>query len=152
MSVYLVRPARAGSRQRWKGDDRDRPLSKVGLAQAEAIARHLARKPIGTIVSSPYARCLGTVEPIARKRKIDIEMNDALAEGAQVSQALRLFEKVQDREAVLCTHGDVIEHVLSHLRDQGIDVAPFRFSKGSTWVLDTKRGEIVSARYLPRPR
>jgi 8-oxo-dGTP diphosphatase len=152
VTVYLVRHARAGSRGRWKGDDTLRPLSKVGKAQAEGIAKGLARKPIEIVMSSPYLRCVGTVAPLAGRRKLEIETSDALAEGARLSQALRLFEKVQDREAVLCTHGDVMQELLDHFGRHGVKLRDHRMEKGSIWVLDTGRDGVEKARYAPPPK
>ena len=152
MSIYLVRHARAGSRGRWKGDDALRPLSKVGRSQADAIARKLGRKPIEVICSSPFVRCVGTVEPLATKRKLTVETSDALAEGAPVSQALRLLEKVQDRESVLCTHGDVVEDLLDHFGRHGVKLRDHRMEKGSIWVFDVGANGVEKARYVPPPK
>ncbi len=151
MTVYLVRHARAGSRGRWKGDDALRPLSKVGRAQADGIAEHLAEESIDLVLSSPYTRCVGTVEPLARKLGIDIETADALAEGARLSQALRLFEKVQDREVVLCTHGDVMQDLLDHFGRHGVKLRDHRMEKGSVWVFEIEADKVRRARYVPPP-
>ena len=151
MTVYLVRHARAGSRGRWKGDDALRPLSKVGKAQAGGISRRLARKHLELIVSSPFVRCTATVEPLAAKHHLEVETSDALAEGARLAQALRLFEKVQDREAVLCTHGDVMEDLLDHFGRHGVKLRDHRMEKGSIWVFDIGREGVEKARYLPPP-
>jgi 8-oxo-dGTP diphosphatase len=152
MTVYLVRHARAGSRSRWKGDDALRPLSKVGRAQAGSIADDLGRQPIDVIVSSPFVRCVGTVEPLAAKRKVGLETSDALAEGARLSQALRLFEKLQDREAVLCTHGDVMGDLLDHFGRHGVKLRDHRMEKGSIWVFDVGDDGVEKARYVPPPK
>ena len=152
MTVYLVRHARAGSRSRWQGDDALRPLSKVGKAQATGIAKRLADESIDVVVSSPYARCVGTVEPIAEKLGIQVETSDALAEGAPVSQALRLFEKVQDRNAVLCTHGDVMQDLLDHFGRHGVKLRDHRMEKGSIWVFDIEGDAVRRARYVPPPK
>lgn len=151
MSVYLVRHARAGSRGRWKGDDTLRPLSKLGRAQADGIARKLGGKRVDVVVSSPYLRCTGTVEPLATKRKLTIETSDALAEGARLSQALRLFEKLQDRESVLCTHGDVMGDLLDHFGRHGVKLRDHRMEKGSIWVFDIGADGVDKARYIPPP-
>ena len=151
MTVYLVRHAVAGSRGRWKGDDALRPLSKAGRAQADGIAEHLAEEPIDLVLSSPYTRCVGTVEPLARKLGLGIEMADALAEGTQISQALRLFEKVQDREAVLCTHGDVMQDLLDHFGRHGVKLRDHRMEKGSVWVFEIEDDKVRRARYVPPP-
>jgi len=152
VSVYVVRHARAGSRGRWKGDDALRPLSKVGKAQASGIAKLLASEPIDLIIISPYTRCVGTVQPVAEKLGIEVETSDALAEGARLSQALRLFEKVQDREAVLCTHGDVMQDLLDHFGRHGVKLRDHRMEKGSIWVFDVEGDVVRRARYVPPPK
>jgi len=152
VTVYVVRHARAGSRGRWKGDDALRPLSKVGKAQASGIAKLLASEPIDLIISSPYTRCVGTVQPVAEKLGVEVETSDALAEGARLSQALRLFEKVQDREAVLCTHGDVMQDLLDHFGRHGVKLRDHRMEKGSIWVFDVEGDVVRRARYVPPPK
>jgi broad specificity phosphatase PhoE len=152
VTIYLVRHARAGSRQRWKQDDALRPLSKVGRAQAVGIARTLSERHVDRIVSSPFARCVQTVEPLATKLGIAIETSDALAEGAPLPQALRLVEKVLDQDVVLCTHGDVIRELLDHFAHHGVKLRDDRMEKGSIWVLDVEHGEVTRAHYLPPPK
>jgi broad specificity phosphatase PhoE len=152
VTVYLVRHARAGSRGRWKGDDTLRPLSKVGKAQASGIAKLLASEPIDLIISSPFTRCVGTVQPLAEKLGVEIETSDALAEGARLSQALRLFEKVQDRHVVLCTHGDVMQDLLDHFGRHGVKLRDHRMEKGSIWIFDIEGDAVRRARYVPPPK
>jgi broad specificity phosphatase PhoE len=93
-----------------------------------------------------------TVEPLAERLGLQVETADALAEGARISQALRLFEKLQDREVVLCTHGDVMEGLLDHFGRRGVELPDHRMEKGSVWVFDVHAGEVVRAEYLPAPR
>jgi len=152
VTVYLVRHARAGSRGRWKGDDALRPLSKVGRVQADGIVDELATEPIDLILSSPYVRCVETVAPLARRLQVDVETADALAEGARLSQALRLFEKVQDRDVVLCTHGDVMQDLLDHFGRHGVKLRDHRMEKGSIWVFETEGDKVRRARYVPPPK
>jgi len=152
VTVYVVRHARAGSRGRWKGDDTLRPLSKVGKAQATGIAKQLASEPIDVIISSPYRRCVGTVAPLAAKLGVGIETSDALGEDARLAQALRLFEKVQDREAVLCTHGDVLQELLDHFGRHGVKLRDHRMEKGSIWVFDIEGDSVHRASYVPPPK
>lgn len=151
MTVYLVRHARAGSRQRWTKDDTLRPLSKVGRAQAAGVAKTLNHK-VDHIVTSPYVRCVETVEPLASKRKTTMETSDALAEGAPLEAALRLFEKVSDQDVALCTHGDVMRDLLDHFARHGVKLRDHRMEKGSIWVLAVDHGEVTGARYLPPPK
>lgn len=156
MTVYLVRHARAGRRSAWKGDDTLRPLSKVGRRQAaglvEVLADVLADGHIEEIVSSPYVRCRQSMEPLAARLGLSVDVADELAEGAGLEEVLRLVEKVSDREVVLCTHGDIVQLLLSHAKAQGVKTGKLRMEKGSVWALETKAGSIAKATYMPPPR
>ena len=104
-------------------------------------------------MSSPYVRCVQTVAPLAESRGVPVEVADELAEGAALSQGLRLIEKVADKPTVLCTHGDVVENLLSYLRDRRVPLeGGFVFAKASTWVFDVENGDdIARGRYLAPP-
>ncbi|HEV2311415.1 MAG TPA: phosphoglycerate mutase family protein [Acidimicrobiia bacterium] len=149
--VFLVRHAKAGSRSRWDGADRDRPLSKAGRQQANGLAKLLFDPRITRIVTSPYLRCHQTVAPLGRRLDVPVETSDLLSEGTMLRDALRVVEKMSDRPTVLCTHGDVVGELLDHLERAGVLGVEARLEKGSTWVLGTEAGEVVSARYLPPP-
>jgi 8-oxo-dGTP diphosphatase len=150
--IYLLRHAKAGDRSRWtEGDDWLRPLTTDGHRQARALLDRFGHARFGRIVSSPYARCLETVVPLAGAHSIPIEPHDALAEGAALADTLKLIDSCQLGGAVLCTHGDVIPNVLGHLQaHEGLDLGPEpRCAKGSVWVLE---GEPISrAIYWPAP-
>jgi len=152
VTIYLVRHARAGSRQRWKKDDALRPLSKVGRAQAVGIARTLGRRRVDRVISSPHLRCCQTVELVATKRETPMELSDALAEGAPLAEALRLVEKHLGEHTVLCTHGDVMRDLLDHFARHGVKLRDHRMEKGCIWVLEVEDGDVASARYLPPPK
>lgn len=155
MTLYVVRHARAGRRSTWTADDDLRPLTKVGRRQANGLVDLLEPAGITRIVSSPYVRCRQSVEPLAARLRLPVDLADALAEGAPRHEVLRLVEKVADEDAVLCTHGDVIGLLLAHLREEGVKVrrrngAP-PMEKGSVWELETKRGVVVRATYHRPP-
>jgi phosphohistidine phosphatase SixA len=109
MTVVLLRHASAGDRDRWEGDDRLRPLDKKGRRQAKALREILLARGVTRALSSPYVRCVQTLEPLG----LGVEPDDRLAEGADVHATLDLLRHTDG--AVACTHGDVIEHVLGGL-------------------------------------
>ena len=115
MTIYLVRHAKAGSRRDWSADDDLRPLSPVGHRQAERIADALADVGATRIVSSPFVRCRQTLDPLAQRLRLPLELSDALAEGASLTDTLRLSRRWPAETAVLCTHGDVVGNVIDHL-------------------------------------
>lgn len=145
-AVLLVRHAHAGERQRWDGDDRLRPLSDQGWRQARGLVGRLGAYGAARILSSPYIRCVQTVEPLARARGVAVETASALAEGAGREEIGALLGQVTGTPAVLCTHGDVTGAVLDLVGRAGA-----RCAKGSTWVLEADTGRLVAARYLDPP-
>jgi 8-oxo-dGTP diphosphatase len=150
---YFVRHAKAGSRTRWEGNDRDRPLSKSGLKQAEELVSVLGANPISAVWSSPYLRCVQTVEPLAKARRLKIQETRHLAEGARLKGAYRFIEDPDLDETVLCTHGDVILELVDDLVRRRIVKASLASlaDKGSTWVVEVDDGSPVGARYIPAP-
>jgi broad specificity phosphatase PhoE len=153
MTIYLVRHAKAGDRNTWLDDDRLRPLSGRGHLQARELIHLLHDATFDRVLSSPYVRCMETVVPIAGARGLSVEPVDALAEGADLEEALRLLRKHSTLGALLCMHGDVMPMLLDHYAASGVDIADDReWPKGCTWVLDTDgTGEVVHARYIPPP-
>jgi phosphohistidine phosphatase SixA len=152
MAAYVVRHAKAGDRAEWKGDDRLRPLTKSGREQAVGLAERLQSEPIERILSSPYVRCLQTVEPLAARRKLPIEPRKDLEEGAGGESVIDLLQEAKGQNVVLCTHGDVVEELLERLIEQAMVVrARASNEKAGTWVLYDENGTITSARYLSPP-
>jgi phosphohistidine phosphatase SixA len=150
MDVFVVRHAKAGSRRRFEGDDRLRPLSRNGRAQAKGLIKLLAHRGIERVLTSPYTRCIETVEPLAKQLGFGAEVDDGLTEGADWSHALALVQNATAPLA-LCSHGDVIGDLMQHLAARGIPLDDDRIEKGSTWVLQVEEGDVVKARYLAPP-
>ena len=152
MTVYVVRHAKAGDREAWKGDDRLRPLTKSGERQADALVEILKDRPIDRILSSPYVRCVQSVEPLAKARKLPVEPSAELEEGAGGESIIRLMERYAGQNTVLCTHGDLVEELLERLIHQGvISRRQASNEKGGTWVLEGENGAVRRATYLPAP-
>ena len=150
--VYLVRHAHAGDRAAWRGDDAQRPLSDKGWRQAEGVAKALADKGITRVVSSPSLRCVQTLEPLAARLGLQVDVDDALLEGSDPADALALLERGETLAA--CTHGDIVPGVLDLLRSAGVKLdGPATWPKASTWVLSGGSGgsAFAGASYLPPP-
>ena len=149
--VFLVRHAKAGDRGDWTKPDHLRPLTKSGWKQAEGLVDLLRDEPIEVISSSPYVRCVQTVEPLATARGLELRHEEALAEGAFLEGALLLIGGA-DVPTVLCTHGDVLTDVVSSLREMGTPGADESLGKkGSTWVFEVADGNVARATYMPPP-
>jgi Histidine phosphatase superfamily (branch 1) len=130
MPLLVIRHARAGDRDDWRGDDRERPLDKRGRRQADALVEELEGYPISRILSSPYDRCVQTVEPLATRRGLAIEQRDELGEGGQYNGAI-LVRSLIGQPVAVCVHGGLSDTAFGE-----------RLKKGETLVVD-ERGDVV---------
>lgn len=105
MPLLVIRHARAGDRAEWQGDDRKRPLDKRGRRQAQALVDELAEFPLTRILSSPYDRCVQTVEPLAAARGLQIELSDELGEERQHLEGAALARSLVGEPVALSVHG-----------------------------------------------
>ena len=151
MPVLLIRHAHAGSRKDWKGDDRLRPVSDKGQAQAIALVRALDGWAVQRVLSSPYTRCMQTVAPLAEALGVKVEAVIELGEG-HGPDAVHLVRSLVSEKVALCTHGDVIADILVALADEDrLDLGRRpRQAKGSTWILEANGRVFKRATYLPR--
>jgi phosphohistidine phosphatase SixA len=149
MPPLLVRHAHAGSRSAWSSDDHLRPLSPKGRAQALALVPVLASFGPTRILSSPYVRCTQTVEPVATALGLEVEEDEALADGSG-TETVALLRRLAGTTAVICTHGDVASAVfdaLGHSPAPGGDQRP-ALQKGSVWVLGEVAGTLLVVDHL----
>lgn len=152
MPIYLVRHAKAGERRTWDGDDINRPLSSAGWRQSAALAERLARKDPSVLLSSPYVRCVQTLEPLGLAIDVPVTIEQRLCEDEPFEPLLDLLGEVPDR-AVLCSHGDIIPATIRALVRRGMDVVSEpEWRKASVWVVKrSARGRFSRAKAWPPP-
>ena len=145
---FLLRHADAGSRG--IQNDAQRTLSRRGRTQADALVAQFAGAGITVIRSSPYARCMETVAPLAAASTAVAEPDASLGEGTGAAPTLALIEAATV-PTILCSHGDVIGEVMHTIARRGVSLDDDRLAKASTWVITVTDGEITAATYLPPP-
>lgn len=151
--VHVIRHAEAGDPKRWEGPDEARPLNEAGRRQAKRLVELFAEQPFVQLLSSPFLRCVQTLEPIGAARGLSIDPRDELAEGRPWEYLVKV---ILEAEAVgptaVCVHGDALRALMTDLFERGtarrVDEG---FRKGSTWVLEVRDGAIVSARHVSAP-
>lgn len=142
--VYLVRHAKAGSRDNWEGDDTLRPLSNAGRRQAELLADRFAAIPTTRLLSSPYVRCVETLQPTAARLGGEVEEIGELTEGEPWEPALDLIGRVA-AGTVLCSHGDLIPALIAALERRGAEVrTPPDWRKATVWTLERNGDRVVA--------
>jgi phosphohistidine phosphatase SixA len=109
--VLLIRHARAGERVGWEGDDWLRPLDDRGRRQADRLVELLGDFAINRILSSPYDRCVQTVEPLARQRGLAVELREELSEELQAREGVALVNSLLATDAAVCCHGGLSDTV-----------------------------------------
>jgi broad specificity phosphatase PhoE len=118
VTSVLLRHAAAGDRDDWDGDDLHRPLNAKGRRQAAALVELLRPLGVRRLVSSPYVRCLETIEPLGAALEVAVESDDRLAEGAGPGAV----ELLREDGVVCCTHGDIVEALLGRGLKKGASV------------------------------
>lgn len=154
--VLLVRHASAGSRSRWTGDDRQRPLDEKGWEQATGLVRLLSHFGVTELFSADYLRCEQTVQPLSEALDRAIKPEPLFSESgypgneADAETFVRSIA-VPDSSVVICTQGNVIPDLLERLasRDQFDLPANFEYRKGSTWTLAFDKERLVAVDYIP---
>lgn len=149
MKLYLVRHSRAVPRADWTGHDELRPLSKRGGEESQLLADSLAADPPVRLVSAPALRCQQTLEPLAVRHSIPLEVDERLAQGESAARVLELLPRIDAGPVVFSTHADVIEALLSVLElraptDDGVTCC----RKGAYWVLEGRGYTPSRARYV----
>jgi 8-oxo-dGTP diphosphatase len=158
-SVLLVRHASAGSRSKWNGDDRLRPLDEDGQEQAEELVRLLSRFEVDAILSADYVRCVQTIQPLSESIGVAAREDPLLSEDGfpgRETEAVKLIRRLgrPGSAAVACSQGGVIDDLVARLAAaDGLEVdEPFNLKKGGVWALSFDDHRLVGAERLPPPR
>ena len=152
-TVHLIRHAKAKNRFEWTEPDELRPLTKRGRREAAAIAERLRDEPLARLVSSPFTRCLQTLEPLAQTLDLAIETSELLVEGADGTRALELLLSLDHgRPLACCTHGDVLYDIVRAVTAAGVHLdGPLEVPVASTWVLDVVDERVVGGTFVGQP-
>jgi 8-oxo-dGTP diphosphatase len=159
--LLLVRHAKAGRRDDFDGEDRLRPLSKAGQAQAQALTELLPLFGPDRIGAAPPVRCRDTVAPVADALGLPVVDEPLLSEGLYGDDPDATLQRVRELAAlpgvtVVSSQGGVIPDAVAMLaRDAAepvaVDPHDVPSKKGSVWVLGARDGALVSADYVERP-
>ncbi len=153
-TVLVVRHARAGRSERYHGDDRMRPLDKLGRLQAQALAPQLLAFGATHIHSADRVRCTQTVDPLAAILDVGIRLEPALSEEGYAAdrESGRLRARkiaAKNGVRVICSQGKVIPDLIQTWAERdGLSLPPARNRKGSMWVLSLADGRLVAADHV----
>lgn len=156
-TLVIVRHGTAGSKSRFKGDDRARPLDKHGRAQAESLVGQLLAFGADTLHAADRARCIQTLEPLADELGVGIQPEPLLTEEAYAENRKATRRRLLEIAAaggtqVICTQGKVIPDLVAWWCERdGVRPDKSRNRKGSTWVMSLLGGHLVAADHIDSP-
>ncbi len=156
-TVLIVRHGTAGSKSRYKGDDRKRPLDKHGRAQAESLVGLLLAFGADVLYAADRMRCHQTLEPLAEELGTGITNEPLLTEEAYAdnrNSARHRFLEVAAGPGTpaICTQGKVIPDLIAWWCERdAIRPDKSRNLKGSAWVMSLDGNRLVAADHIGSP-
>lgn len=73
-NIYIIRHCEA------EGQSEDAPLTVKGLEQAEKLSDFFYNKKVDHIISSPFLRAIQTIQPLANRLNLEIQIDNRLSE------------------------------------------------------------------------
>jgi 8-oxo-(d)GTP phosphatase len=156
-TVLIVRHGTAGSKSRYKGDDRKRPLDKHGRAQAESLVGVLLAFGANVLYAADRVRCHQTLEPLAEELGTTIHNEPLLTEEAYAENRKAARHRILEIAAaggtpVICTQGRVIPDLIAWWCERdGVRPDSSRNRKGSAWVMSLADERLVAADHIGSP-
>jgi 8-oxo-(d)GTP phosphatase len=156
-SVLIVRHGTAGSKSRYKGDDRKRPLDKHGRAQAESLVGVLLAFGADTLYAADRVRCHQTLEPLAEELGAKSQDEPTLTEEAYADNRKAARHRILEIAAaggtpVICTQGKVIPDLIAWWCERdGVRPDKSRNRKGSVWVMSMSGERLIAADHIGSP-
>jgi 2,3-bisphosphoglycerate-dependent phosphoglycerate mutase len=135
-TIVLVRHVEKDSSP--TADKVDPVLSEEGKARAERLAKVIKRYKPHEIFSTPFKRTRGTAEPIAKKRKKEIQTYDP-------SKPADLVQKIMDPASktvhyLVVGHSNTIPALANLLAKKEVFRNLLESEYGVIWVIRLKRG------------
>ena len=93
------------------------------------------------ILSSPFLRCVQTVQPLADELDLPISKDDRFTPGRTEASVRQAFLSIP-ANSVVSTHGEVI----AHLFDERVKCA-----KGAFWVVERRDSQLLPTHYVEAP-
>ena len=139
--IIVLRHAKATPRADWMNgeavDDGHRPLLPEGDAQAKQLVKLLGAFSPKRVITSPWARCLNTVAPYARKRNLKIIERSQLSELGNKKGPKRTKNVINDiiedgRASVICSHRPALPTIFETLEKHATGAQKELLREGST--------------------
>jgi phosphohistidine phosphatase SixA/8-oxo-dGTP pyrophosphatase MutT (NUDIX family) len=152
--LVLLRHAHALEREKWSGDDGDRPLTDKGTRQVVALSKTMQVFGLQKIESSDALRCLNTARPIAEELTIPLEVNPMLSEYEyhRDKKGVKRYIKELvnlDEPILICGHNPLLSEMARKIgRKLDMDDEDFSLGKGDAFIVHRAGGKVYSIDHL----
>lgn len=152
----IVRHAKATLRKAWSGDDAKRPLDAQGKAQASNLVDVLGAYGVSQLKSSTSTRCVQTLEPYAKSRKLSVKPVSLFSEEVgeeHLAGVQRYVRKLAVRAGAtgvataICGHRPVLPAMIA-----GVDLPNRAMTPGTALVVHMDDEGVVLAHEWHGPR
>jgi 8-oxo-dGTP diphosphatase len=138
----LLRHARAGSKLRDRARDFERRLDPKGREVALRLPETIAVYPRPELIlSSPFRRCVQTVEPLARALGMHVVEDERFTPNRSAKAVREAFGD-SPANSVVCTHGEVITMLFD---------GTVKCAKGAFWIVERRKGTFIPTLYVEAP-
>lgn len=148
--IFLIRHGKAEKRERWKGDDCERPLTEKGIKEFKTFSEWLIQifPEDLTIISSPCERALKTAEILAELLRKEVVVDRRLSPDAEPEDYMKVIKKYKGNIALVGHEPD-----LSLFLNEITCLSPNRiaFKKGAVAEIWQKKDKfLLSGFYSPK--
>ncbi|WP_054952640.1 NUDIX hydrolase [Flaviflexus massiliensis] len=142
-TLIVVRHSRAMKRSAWKkgkGSEDTRPLTPAGEKMAKEMIPLLSAYGVTRLVSSPWERCVATLQPYRQAMGIEIETHDSLTEAAHEKKqrpVYRLIDellRVNEAPVALCAHRPTLPTIVEAFKDRAPHSVMKQVPKEDPWL------------------
>ena len=124
-ALMVLRHATATPRLDWNGEEAKRPLLPLGSLEAKKLVPLISAFGPKKVITSPWARCLETVTPYARKSGRTVIKRAQLTERANAKKPNRTLDVVLDlvgsaKTGLICSHRPALPSVLNPLSKMAV--------------------------------
>ncbi|WEV72583.1 NUDIX hydrolase [Bifidobacterium sp. ESL0790] len=95
-TVIIVRHSKAESRKHWNGTDANRPITPRGASASFALNQELACYNPSQLFSSPWLRCMETIEPYAWHTNLPVIPVPELTEDSFASDPDKAWQRIEE--------------------------------------------------------
>ena len=142
-TIILIRHAEKETSS--MADQNDPPLSDAGVERAARFRKLAGKYRPGAVYSTNYKRTRSTVEPIAKKRHVEIQTYDPKNNAELIDRIM----KSKTKRFVVVGHSNTIPGLVNQIAKKelfkNLDDAEY----GTIWVVRIKDGRVRKIEILP---